>query len=515
MGRQLPELDPAMAARIAAMANTTTTTESTETDAVAVEATAAQAIAPDATTPTIATTAGRQAVIDTDAGILGGGVLDGDQLGDVANRDPGALAGDATGPGGAGLLPGFDLGTAFDGSAFSTIDDRLTAGLDGGGTGGGATMGKGMIMDGSLRWETQKGETTVVGGHLVRSDVSVYEDGNGQMWVKAVRYDYDPATNSVTTHTQWSGDGHSASADPGTYETWHAGEDGGTKYEPASDDNAPLWTTGITAQDVTDFVNGLFGSSSSDDGSTSSDSGDGTTPDAGADAGYQTEEQAGAVKPKGWIDADDLLAAFGRVTTSGIVAGSRGGDPAGSSDATGGAPGPMGGDTTVNPGSEGTYADVMASRGAVLGGSAVDWVGQPKPVDAGVKTTVDPNDLQVQMGPDETVINPGTGDGQASTAASSTASSTEGGPTHPTASGGTADDNGTAIHDGASSTMAFAEDPGSPAALQDVLGGDGPDQLHGRDFGHEHGTEHGHGGAPGGGPSDDPGADADGDALMS
>ena len=469
MGRQLPELDPAMAARIAAMANTTATTESTETDAVAVEATAAQAIAPDATTPTIATTAGRQAVIDTDAGLLGGGVLDGDQLGDVANRDPGALAGDATGPGGAGLLPGFDLGTAFDGSAFSTIDDRLTAGLDGGGTGGGSTMGKGMIMDGGYStWSVSRGDTLISGDHRIRTDS--YADlsltGNRAPYTRT--YDYDESTQSVTVTTNRGGTTE--------VETWHAGEDGGTKYEPASDDNAPLWSSGITAQDVTDFVDSLFGSSSSDDGSTSSDSGDGTTPDAGADAGYQTEEQAGTAKPKGWIDADDLLAAFGRVTTSGLVAGSRGGDPAGSSDATGGAPGPMGGDTTVNPGSEGTYADVMASRGAVLSGSAVDWVGQPKPVDAGVKTAVDPNELQVQMGPEDTVINPGTGDGQASTAYDGP--SDEGAGEAPGGNAVSAVDNGT-----------------SPI---------GDENEHGRDFGTSHREGHGHD------PIDALGADADG-----
>jgi hypothetical protein len=80
------------------------------------------------------------------------------------------------------------------------------------------------------------------------------------------------------------------------------------------------------------------------------------------------------------------------------------------------------------------------------------------------------------MGPDETVINPGTGDGQASTAYD--APSDEGAGEAPGGSAASAVDNGT-----------------SPMA---------DENEHGRDFGTSHHEEHGHD------PIDAHGADGDG-----
>lgn len=441
------------------------------------------------------TSIGQQAVADTGAGLPGGGALDDGVFADVSNRDLSSLG--STGPAAHDSLtslPGLDgsmLGTRIPGGADALAGAMDRFGLDGGGTTSGATMGKGMIMDGGnpplipLVGEgsydsqgnreggggTTTGGTTTGGSTTGGSTTDGYVNIGG--WGPGGIGDEGGGSTGGTR-----GSGGDSGADSGTDwgKVWSDVKQG--VADGLSQDNLEkAWHDSAVGSVVDWVVDAVSGED--DDDSTSTSTGSGSAATGGA--GYQTEDQAGTTRPRGWVDGDDLLTQLGRAGTAGIVSGSRGGDPDGG-DSFGGRLGPQGGDTTVNPGSEGTYAQHIGDRGIASRGSAVDLVGQPDR-DPDSNVALDPAKLQtIQPGPGPEVINPG--DGQAADAEMQASTADGAGASSP------AELNG---FDSVAGDAAMGSGP------TDDLMGPSPEQSHGWEHSQGHaggqGNSHGHGGS--------------------
>jgi hypothetical protein len=385
MGKSAPT-DPTMAAMLAARA--------------AAEAAAAAAAAAADDEPTLASSTTRRLMEDGTFAAAGSSQLDATTVADLMPADAQDVAADATASNDRDSLLGLpdlgSMGSFGDRTSFADLGGGpaadLTASLA---SHSSPTMGKGMISDGPL--SDAVGSTPFYNQDAGTSDAGSGDGGTapligdygGEGWgghAKATRYRYteDGVIEEKPGSTTPAGTG-----DTTTPKAVHSNPDqiegGGVPWYTA------LYEAIFGSEKTT------AGGDGGADGGTDGGS-DGGTPSAE----YKVPDEDGTggwTPPPGWVDPSTLVGG----TLGQVLTGVTGRDPAAgdSNDPLG----PQGGDTTVNPGTEGyTHS---AERQEYLGGATAYGGGvkdPPKEMDAPV--AIDPDELEVQMGPGDEVVDP-------------------------------------------------------------------------------------------------------------
>ena len=308
-------------------------------------------------------------------------------------------------------------------------------------------QGGGSLLEGSER--TFKRTT---GDHVDTRTVTMVRDkSTGTRTVTTVDYD------GTRTVEHFDSDGK-AIAD----EDWNRGE-------PQSDDNEPVFTTGVTAKDVTDFVDGLFGG---DDDAETTDTGEGDGAGTPGVAKPVPDENGGGgggfSAPPGGPDLGGLLTGVTGHTTGG----------ADSPNA------PNGGNTVINYGSEGGPISGKP-QGPLRDVRAANLVGQPVPDDDAAP--LDPAKLQgLSVLPGPEVINPDSGEQANASTQASTAYRA------PDVGGASMSDKPDDLASDPTGSLDDPMDDPIAAMASDGDDGSGGRDGGGRDFGQSHGQGHGH-----------------------
>ncbi|HUQ43609.1 MAG TPA: hypothetical protein VM451_04255 [Candidatus Limnocylindria bacterium] len=400
-----------------------------------------------APTPELASSAGREAALESGATI--GSVLDvhEGQLDGILERDASMLG---VGDDRASLLGLRDL-SGIVASAGLELGDLSLAGPS---TGGG-DIDRSDLMDAEISYDSISTQT----------NNAKWRDANGRVIGTSATVDhtartYDPETGERGT-TTWSTETYTDRATGNTTVTHtkdhvqvnvdhfdstgaRISDEDWNRPESRSDDNDPLVTTGLTANDVTVWVDEVFGTNSS--GASGS----------GADAGYRTADDPDGTRAGGGTVGGSLL---GSVSGTDVLTGVTG-HVGGSVDRLG----PQGGSTTVNPGGDGQDAEPTGRLTAVGAMTGYDWVGQggSPDIDEPLKPVEAPAILAPDVDPN--TVNPGredqSGDAQSSTAYRPSSAVPDETPT----------------------------DPGESATQVDDFSG--PGRGHGADHGHGAGRDH-------------------------